>query len=90
MWQGFVKRRVARRKNGARPPFKIPQTRGGKVWSRPRNERYGNSLSRMDQLFLSTICAGVLLLVTAFALATPSMKPDVPPEKTVLLRIASR
>jgi hypothetical protein len=44
----------------------------------------------MDQLFLSTICACILLLVTAFALATPSMKPDVPPEKTVLLRIAAR
>ena len=50
----------------------------------------GSSLSRMDQLFLSTICAGILLLVTAFALATPSMRSDVPPEKTVLLRIAAR
>jgi hypothetical protein len=45
---------------------------------------------RMDHLFLSTICAGILLLVTAFALATPSMRTDVPPEKTVLLRIAAR
>jgi hypothetical protein len=44
----------------------------------------------MDQLYLSTICASVLLLVTAFALGTPGLKSDVPPEKAVLLRIAAR
>ncbi|WP_156435195.1 hypothetical protein [Bradyrhizobium lablabi] len=44
----------------------------------------------MDHIFLSTICAGVLLLVTAFALGTPGLKPDVPAEKTVLLRTVSR
>jgi hypothetical protein len=44
----------------------------------------------MDHLYLSTICAAVLLLVTAFALGTPSIRSDVPPEKTVLLRIAAR
>jgi hypothetical protein len=44
----------------------------------------------MDHLFLSTICASVLLLVTAFALGTPGLKPDVPAEKTVLLRVAVR
>ena len=71
-------------------PFEVPQTCHEKGWSRLRNEPWGSSLSRMDQLFLSTICAGILLLVTAFALATPSMNPDVPPEKTVLLRIAAR
>jgi hypothetical protein len=43
----------------------------------------------MDQLYLSIVCAGVLLLVTAFALGTPSLKPDVPPEKTVLLRVVN-
>jgi hypothetical protein len=44
----------------------------------------------MDQVYLSTICAGVLLLVTAFALGTPGLKPDVPAEKALLLRIADR
>ncbi|OCK62357.1 hypothetical protein LMTR3_04365 [Bradyrhizobium sp. LMTR 3] len=39
----------------------------------------------MDHFFLSIICAGILLLVTAFALGTPSMRPDAPPEQTVLL-----
>ncbi|WP_256380300.1 hypothetical protein [Bradyrhizobium sp. CCBAU 051011] len=44
----------------------------------------------MDHLFLSTICAGVLLLVTAFALGLPGLNSDVPPEKPVLLRTVSR
>jgi hypothetical protein len=39
----------------------------------------------MDHFFLSIICAGILLLVTAFALGTPSMRADAPPEQTVLL-----
>ncbi|MFG3597577.1 hypothetical protein [Bradyrhizobium sp. RDI18] len=39
----------------------------------------------MDHFFLSVICASILLLVTAFALGTPSMRPDAPPEQTVLL-----
>jgi hypothetical protein len=40
----------------------------------------------MDRIFLSIICSGVMLLVTAFALATPSIKSAEPsPEKAVLL-----
>ncbi|MEH2504230.1 MULTISPECIES: hypothetical protein [unclassified Bradyrhizobium] len=42
-------------------------------------------VDRMDHFFLSIICAGILLLVTAFALGTPSMRADVPLERTVLL-----
>ena len=30
----------------------------------------------MDRVFLCMVCSGVTLLVTAFALATPSMKPS--------------
>lgn len=44
----------------------------------------------MEHFFLSTICAGVLLLVTALALGTPGLKADVPPEQTVLQRISVR
>jgi hypothetical protein len=43
----------------------------------------------MDRVFLSVICAAVVLLVTAFSLATPSLKSDGPPEKTLLLRAAA-
>ena len=39
----------------------------------------------MDHHFLGIICAGVLLLVTAIALATPSMK-EVTPERSVISR----
>jgi type VI protein secretion system component VasF len=48
------------------------------------------SLTVMDRIFLSVICAAVVLLVTAFALATPSLKSDGAPEKTILLRAAER
>jgi hypothetical protein len=42
----------------------------------------------MSQVFLSIIVAGVMLLVTAFALGTPSIKSaDVAPEETTLLRL---
>jgi hypothetical protein len=44
----------------------------------------------MEHFFLSTICAGVLLLVTALALGTPGLKADVPPQQTVLQRISVR
>jgi hypothetical protein len=42
----------------------------------------------MDRIFLSIICSGIVLLVTAFALATPSVKSGSPPEQTLLLRAA--
>ena len=42
----------------------------------------------MSQVFLSIIVAGVMLLVTAFALATPSIKSvNVAPEETALMRL---
>jgi hypothetical protein len=44
----------------------------------------------LDRIFLSVICAAVVLLVTAFALATPSLKSDGAPEKALLLRAAER
>jgi hypothetical protein len=55
-----------------------------------RNESSGNSLPRMDHRFLCIICAGVLLLVTAFALATPGLKNDPLPERSLVMRIALR
>jgi hypothetical protein len=39
----------------------------------------------MENRFLALIASSVVLLVTAFALATPPMKPDAPPERTLLL-----
>jgi hypothetical protein len=44
----------------------------------------------MDRFWLHIICASVLLLVTAFALGTPGLKSDGPPEKALLLRVAAR
>jgi hypothetical protein len=44
----------------------------------------------MERLFLTIICAGIVLLVTAVSLATPPIKSDSPLEKTLLLRIAER
>jgi len=44
----------------------------------------------MDRFCLQIICASTLLLVTAFALGTPGLKSEGPPEKTVLLRGATR
>lgn len=54
-----------------------------------RNCSPERSLTAMDRVFLSIICAAVVLLVTAFSLATPSLKSDGPPEKTLLLRAAA-
>jgi hypothetical protein len=44
----------------------------------------------MDRFCLHIICASTLLLVTAFALGTPGLKPEGPPEKALLLRVATR
>jgi hypothetical protein len=45
----------------------------------------------MDRIFLSIICSGLMLLVTAVALATPSIKTVQPsPEKTVLIDLIYR
>jgi hypothetical protein len=45
----------------------------------------------MDRIFLSVICSGVTLLVTAFALASPSIKSADPPrEQAVLLHLIQR
>jgi hypothetical protein len=40
----------------------------------------------MEQVFLSVICSSIVVLVTAFALATPAVKSDLP-EQTLLLRL---
>jgi hypothetical protein len=45
----------------------------------------------MDRIFLSIICLGILLLVTAFSLATPGIKyVDPPQEQTILARLMQR
>jgi hypothetical protein len=44
----------------------------------------------MDRFCLHIVCASTLLLVTAFALGTPGLKPEGSPEKGLLLRVASR
>jgi hypothetical protein len=44
----------------------------------------------MDRFCLHIICASLLLLVTAFALGTPGLKSEGPPEKALLLRDAIR
>jgi hypothetical protein len=44
----------------------------------------------MDHHFLGIILAGVLLLVTAFALGTPGLKQDGSPEKALVSRINMR
>jgi hypothetical protein len=45
----------------------------------------------MDRIFLSIICSGILLLVTAFSLATPGIKyADPPREQTILARLMQR
>jgi hypothetical protein len=42
----------------------------------------------MSHVFLSIVVAGVMLLVIAFALATPSIKSvNIAPEETTLLRL---
>jgi len=55
----------------------------------PGNGLYIRLLIRMDRFCLPIISASVLL-VTAFALGTPGLKSEGPPEKTVLLRGATR
>jgi len=51
---------------------------------------YIRLLIRMDRFCLPIISASILLLVTAFALGTPGLKSEGPPEKTVLLRGPTR
>jgi hypothetical protein len=48
------------------------------------------ALMSMDRYFLSIILASVLLLVIAFALATPGLKKDGSPDKWVVSRITTR
>jgi hypothetical protein len=40
-----------------------------------------------ERVYLSIICASILLLVTAFALGTPGLKSDGPSERAHLLRL---
>jgi hypothetical protein len=40
-----------------------------------------------DRVYLSIIRASILLLVTAFALATPGLKSEGPSERAHLLRL---
>jgi hypothetical protein len=56
----------------------------------PGNGLYIRLLVRMDRFCLPIISASILLLVTAFALGTPGLKSEGPPEKTVLLRGPAR
>jgi hypothetical protein len=44
----------------------------------------------MDRFCLPIISASILLLVTAFALATPGLKSEGVPQDTLLLRSAPR
>jgi len=44
----------------------------------------------MDRFCLPIISASILLLVTAFALATPGLKSEGAPQDTVLVRSAPR
>jgi hypothetical protein len=45
---------------------------------------------RMDRFWLHIICASLLLLVTAFALGTPGLRAEGPPEQGLLLRVSAR
>jgi hypothetical protein len=40
-----------------------------------------------DSVYLSIICASIILLVTAFALGTPGLKSEGPSERATLLRL---
>jgi hypothetical protein len=44
----------------------------------------------MDRFWLHIICASLLLLVTAFALGTPGLRAEGPPEHGLLLRVSAR
>jgi hypothetical protein len=41
------------------------------------------------RVYLSIICASILLLVTAFALGTPGLRSDPPSERAPLLRVTT-
>ena len=56
----------------------------------PGNGEHTRLLTPMDRFCLHIICASILLLVTAFALGTPGLKSEGPPEKALLLRVAAR
>jgi hypothetical protein len=76
---------------GDRPKGSRKMARRKAVRARPSgNGSRERSLTVMDRIFLSVICAAVVLLVTAFALATPPLKSNGPLEKTLLLRAAQR
>ena len=56
-----------------------------------RNCRLACSLVVMERIFLSLICSSIVLLVAAFALATPPIATqDGPPEQTLLSRATQR
>jgi hypothetical protein len=60
----------------------------GTLQSRPPSS---STVNQMDRILLSVICSGILLLVTAFSLATPGIKYiDPPQEQTVLVRLMQR
>ena len=42
-----------------------------------------------DRVYLSIVCASILLLVTAFALGTPGLKSEGPSERAHLLRLST-
>jgi hypothetical protein len=56
----------------------------------PGNGKHTRLLTAMDRFCLQVICASILLLVTAFALGMPGLKSEGPPEKALLLRVATR
>jgi hypothetical protein len=83
--------RFALSTQGDRPKSSRKMARRKAVRARlSKNSSRERSLTVMDRIFLSVICAAVVLLVTAFALATPPLKSDGPLEKTLLLGAAQR
>jgi hypothetical protein len=61
-------------------PDRVPEISAG-----PRNVVPRAALSGMPNGFLALIVSCVLLLVTAFALASPSLAPGAKPDKAILL-----
>jgi hypothetical protein len=44
----------------------------------------------MDRVYLIIICASVVLLVAAFGLGTPKLKPDSSPKEALVQRMLER
>ena len=59
--------------------------------ARPRNGSRLPSLVRMERIYLMIMCAGIVLLTTAFGLASPRLDAVHSPDKVpLLLRIVPR